>query len=108
MNENNFKIKEPTLIKFTSYLLTDPLIITKLNDKSYDNTWACSAYIRNLFLGKFSMPYLFKYWINSLRYFLFKVARVTVAHQLSLVTLIQGTDSLCYNYSLPYTFNSVA
>lgn len=34
-------------------------------------------------------------------------ARITVAQQQSLVTLVQGTDNQCYNYSLPYTFSNV-
>lgn len=101
-------MKEHALINFTSYLLTDLLIIIKLNEKSYDFPWDCVADLYSLFLGNLAMPNLFKYWVNSFRYLLFKVGRVTVAQQLSLVTLIQGTDSLCYNYSLPYTFNNVA
>ena len=31
----------------------------------------------------------------------------TVAQQRSLVTLVQGTDTQCYNYFLPYTFSNV-
>jgi hypothetical protein len=34
-------------------------------------------------------------------------ARITVAQQQSLVTLVQGTDNQCYNYSLPYTFSNI-
>ncbi len=34
-------------------------------------------------------------------------ARITVAQQQSLVTLVQGTDTQCYNYSLPFTFSNV-
>lgn len=34
-------------------------------------------------------------------------ARITVAQQLSLVTLVQGTDTQCYNYALPYAFATV-
>lgn len=34
-------------------------------------------------------------------------ARITIAQQLGLITLVQGTDSLCYNYSLPYAFSTV-
>ena len=101
-------MKEHTLINFTSYFIIHLFIITKLNEQSSYHPWAYLAYFKDLYFGIIAMSHLLQHWVNGVRYLLFKVARVTVAQQLSLVTLIQGTDSLCYNYSLPYTFNSVA
>ena len=53
------------------------------------------------------MSYPIEYWFSHIKYCILYSARITVAQQQSLVTLVQGTDTQCYNYSLPYAFVSV-
>lgn len=57
--------------------------------------------------GRHAVPHPVERRLAHLRYSGPYSARITVAQQQSLVTLVQGTDAQCYNYSLPYAFATV-
>lgn len=97
-------LKNFLILKLVKHYLIINFINNEQNLNLRRNSAAC--FHRNV-VGTFAMSYPVEYWFSHLRYCTLYSARITVAQQQSLVTLVQGTDTQCYNYSLPYAFATV-